>query len=187
MVDDVDTEEGSARPDGAVCGPAPDGTDDRRLTTVGLLFESSTGLRRRFQQRLDADGSRTNLAFDVLIRLARTPGHELRMSELAAETALTPSGLTRAVDRLQDQGLVDRRTCPEDRRGSFALLTPAGVAFMARIIPAHLADIDQVLEAVFTPEEEDQLASLLRRLRDHLLGEGCAAAEDGDGACPLTD
>ena len=46
------------------------------------------------------------------------------MSELAAQTSLTPSGLTRSVDRLQEQGLVARRVCPEDRRGSFAVLTP---------------------------------------------------------------
>ena len=91
-------------------------TDDQRLTTVGLLFESAAGLRRLFEQRMEAEGSITTQSFDVLIRLARTEGHQLRMSELAAQTALTPSGLTRAIDRLQYQGLVARRVCPEDRR-----------------------------------------------------------------------
>ena len=62
----------------------------------------------------------------MLIRLARTPGNRLRMSDLAAQTSLTPSGLTRSVDRLEDTGLVARRVCPEDRRGSFAALTLNG-------------------------------------------------------------
>ena len=101
----------------------PTVSDDERLTTVGLLFESAAGLRRVFQRGSRRSESLSNQSFDVLIRLARSPGSELRMSELAAQTSLTPSGLTRSVDRLQDQGLVARRVCPEDRRGSFAVLT----------------------------------------------------------------
>jgi DNA-binding MarR family transcriptional regulator len=143
-------------------------TDDERMTTVGLLFESSAGLRRLFERRLESEPSLSNQSFDVLIRLARTPGAELRMSELAAQTSLTPSGLTRSVDRLQQQGLVDRRTCPEDRRGAFAVLTPAGQALMDRAIPAHIAHVNEVLSDLYTPEEEQALESLLRRLRDHL-------------------
>ena len=48
------------------------------------------------------------------------PGRELRMSDLAAQTLLTTSGITRVVDRLERDGLVARRACPTDRRGSFA-------------------------------------------------------------------
>ena len=91
----------------------------------------------------------SNQSFDVLIRLARTEGIELRMSELAAQTSLTPSGLTRSVDRLADQGLVARRVCPEDRRGAFAVLTPSGQELMDRAIPDHLAHIDELLSDLF--------------------------------------
>lgn len=143
-------------------------TDDERLTTVGLLFESAAGLRRVFERRLEAERSLSNQSFDVLIRLARTPGSELRMSELAAQSSLTPSGLTRSVDRLQQQGLVARRTCPEDRRGAFAVLTPAGRELMDRAIPDHIDHVNQVLADLFSTEEEATLSSLLRRLRDHL-------------------
>jgi DNA-binding MarR family transcriptional regulator len=160
--------------------------DDERLTTVGLLFESSAGLRRVFQQRMDAERALTNQSFDVLIRLARTPGAELRMSELAAQTSLTPSGLTRSVDRLQNQGLVVRRVCPEDRRGAFAVLTPAGRKLMDRAIPEHIAHVNEVLSLLFTPEEEETLATLLRRLRDHLYDPegGCGASTEATDLCP---
>jgi MarR family transcriptional regulator, 2-MHQ and catechol-resistance regulon repressor len=147
-------------------------SDDERLTTVGLLFESAAGLRRVFERRLEAERSLSNQSFDVLIRLARTPGGELRMSELAAQTSLTPSGLTRSVDRLNQQGLVDRRICPEDRRGAFAVLTPAGQELMDRAIPDHVAHVNEVLSDLFSPEEEATLAALLRRLRDHLYDRG---------------
>lgn len=111
------------------------------------------------------------------------------MSELAAQASLTPSGLTRAVDRLHQQGLVTRRSCPDDRRGSFARLTPAGVDLMARTIPEHVTQVDKVLDDVFTRAEEAQLADLLRRLRDYALeqnlahGVPCDAEDTGD-ACP---
>jgi DNA-binding MarR family transcriptional regulator len=168
--------------------PSPRAADER-LTTVGLLFESAGGLRRLFHRQAEQSVGQANQAFDILIRLARSPGHELRMSELAGQASLTPSGLTRAVDRLHEQGLVTRRSCPDDRRGSFAQLTPAGVELMARTIPEHLSQVDKVLDDVFTREEEAHLAVLLRRLRDYALeqnlayGLPCDSEVTGD-ACP---
>jgi DNA-binding MarR family transcriptional regulator len=161
--------------------PTPTTADDERLTTVGLLFESAAGLRRLFNRRLEEAGANTQQSFDILIRLARSEDTELRMSELAMQASLTPSGLTRAVDRLQDQGLVARRTCPDDRRGSFAQLTPAGRALMADVIPVHVAQIDQVLEEVFTPAEEAEFGSMLRRLRDY------TREQNAGGGCPGED
>lgn len=162
--------------------------DDERLTTIGLLFESAAGLRRLFHRQLESTGSATSQAFDILIRLARSEGGELRMSELAVQASLTPSGLTRAVDRIREQGLVDRRTCPEDRRGSFAVLTPAGRALMAEAIPDHIAAVDRVLDELFTPEEEARLADSLRRLRDYAMEQnatyGCPSGEDPLDGCP---
>ena len=163
--------------------------DEERLTTVGLLFESAAGLRRLFHRQAGLSAGQGSQSFDILIRLARSQGNELRMSELAAQASLTPSGLTRAVDRLQQQGLVTRRSCPEDRRGSFARLTLAGMELMAQTIPEHLAHVDKVLDDVFTRAEEAQLAVLLRRLRDYALeqnlarGIPCDAQEAGD-SCP---
>ena len=56
------------------------------------------------------------------------------------------------IDRLQDQGLVARRVCPEDRRGAFAVLTPSGQESMARAIPDHIAHVDEVLSELFDAE-----------------------------------
>jgi DNA-binding MarR family transcriptional regulator len=159
---------------------------DERLTTVGLLFESAAGLRRLFERSFESDRTLSAPSFDVLIRLARSPGGALRMSELAAQTSLTPSGLTRSVDRLQDQGLVRRESCPEDRRGSFAVLTPEGQALMDRAIPGHIAHVAEVLEKLFTAEEENTFAELLRRVRDYVLevNGACAGGSEEGETCP---
>jgi DNA-binding MarR family transcriptional regulator len=148
---------------------------------MGLLFESAAGLRKFLGQRMEVDHGVAAPSFDVLIRLVRTPGHALRMSELAAQSSLSPSGLTRSVDRLAQQGLVRREACPEDRRGALAVLTLEGRALMARVVPDHVAQIDEVLSSVYTPEEELELSGLLRRLRDHLAEVNGEPSETG---CP---
>jgi DNA-binding MarR family transcriptional regulator len=163
--------------------------DDRRLTTVGLLFESAAGFRQVLERRLESNPGLSNQSFDVLIRLARTPGNRLRMSDLAAQTTLSPSGLTRSVDRLEDAGLVVREICPEDRRGAFAALTEAGKATMDEAIPLHVAHIDEVLSDVLSLEEEHTLEALLRKLRDHLFGGRAPCDLDGSvsGICPTEE
>jgi len=160
--------------------------DDQRLTTVGLLFESAAGLRRLLERSFESERALSAPSFDVLIRLSRTPGGALRMSELAAQTSLTPSGLTRSVDRLQDQGLVRRESCSEDRRGSFAVLTAEGQELMDRAIPGHLAQVGQVLDQLFTPDEERAFSELLRRVRDYVLeaNAGCPGTDDEGETCP---
>ncbi len=176
----TDTEERSPSDPCASAWTEP-AVDDPRLTTIGLLFESSAGLRRIFQQQLDTDTAVVTSSFDVLIRLVRTPGGELRMSELASQASLTPSGLTRSVDRLCHQGLVERRMCPNDRRGTLAVLTPAGQQLMAELLPRHQAAIGNVLDEIFSPDEEEQLHNLLRKLRDYVVAANAHATGD---ACP---
>src|SRR5271166_2746329 len=100
-----------------VCGGVADPDDP--VTLIGLVFESASGIRREVGPSLERDYGLPGQSFEVLIRLARSPGGRLRMTDLAAQTALTPSGLTRAVDRLAEAGLVNREACSNDRRGSF--------------------------------------------------------------------
>ncbi len=171
---------------GAVGTPAPVGADADRMTTAGLLFEAAGGLRRLVEHFLAAGSGASSQSLDVLVRLSRTPGARLRMSELADQISLTRSGLTRAVDRLEQQGLVERASCPEDGRGAFAVLTPAGARVMAELLPAHAAQLDEVFGGIFTPEEERTLTSLLRRLRDHVHAAATSGAGelDAPGGCP---
>jgi MarR family transcriptional regulator, 2-MHQ and catechol-resistance regulon repressor len=150
--------------------------DHPYLTTMGLFMEAHAGLAQTAERRLDAETSLSVQWFEVLIRLVRTPGHRLRMSDLAAQTTLSASGLTRAVDRLEGAGLVRREACPSDRRGSFAVLTDAGEQRIMAAVPVHVEQLTEVLDSVFTPEEVDRLAALLRRLRDGVNPEAALAS-----------
>ncbi|HEV8064592.1 MAG TPA: MarR family winged helix-turn-helix transcriptional regulator [Acidimicrobiales bacterium] len=148
---------------------ANDRCEPRDLVTfAGLVFETAAGLRRAIVPPLERDYDFPQQSLEVLIRLSRSPGGRLRMSDLAAQTALTPSGLTRAVDRLCDAGLVVRQVCSEDRRGAFAALTDDGTARMEQAMYCHLRQIHEVLGGVLDDGEMAALEGLLRRIRDHL-------------------
>ncbi len=91
--------------------------DDPRLTEMGLLMEVATSLTRLFGDQI-AEHDLVPSEFEVLMRLARSPGGQLRMNDLARQIGLSSSGLTRLADRLEGRGLIERRPCPEDGRGS---------------------------------------------------------------------
>jgi DNA-binding MarR family transcriptional regulator len=139
-----------------------------RITLVGLVFETASGLHRAVGPPLERQCELAGQDFEILIRLARTPGGRLRMSDLAAQTDLTPSGLTRAVDRLSEAGLVSREACPEDRRGAFAALTDAGEARTRQALDVHRAQLARLLDGVLDPDEELALTAALRKLRDRV-------------------
>ncbi len=104
----------------------------------------------------------------VLIRLARSPGQRLRMSELAHDMTMSTSGLTRLIDRVEAAGHVRREACPSDRRGLLAVLTDEGRKVIAEVAPHHVADLDRYLAGALTDDELDQLTALLRQVRDHV-------------------
>lgn len=146
-----------------------DELDDDRLTLVGLYVEGFKGLSALLEQALVQDSGVSSLQwFELLLRLARSPGHRLRMTDLALQTGLTPSGLTRAVDRLIEADLVERVACPQDRRVAYAALTPAGLERIRAAVGPHLRRIDEIMSSCLTPEEQAELAGLLRRVRDRV-------------------
>ena len=153
-------------------------TDDR-LTLVGLLMESTTALRSQLDRCLASDAGLSLQWFELLVRLARSPGHHLRMSDLAAQTSHTPSRLTRAIDRLESAGLVERAPCPSDRRGSYAALTADGLARVSAAVQPHLGHVDRFLTGILSQHEQAQLAVLLRKVRDHVNPAAAAAIPVG--------
>jgi DNA-binding MarR family transcriptional regulator len=138
---------------------------DERITAFGLFAEAYTGLVARFSAQLAGHGL-SLVEFEVLVRLARSPEHRLRMTELAGQVALTTSGITRVVDRLQRDRLVNRQACPNDRRGSWAVLTPPGLARLTAALPGHLAQVEQHFTGRFRREELPLVLNRLREIRD---------------------
>ena len=115
---------------------------------------------REVERRLAAAGLPPLSWYDVLWALRRAPGHSLRMLELArAVVTISPSGLTRLVDRIEADGLLERRPCATDRRGYEAALTPQGTAMLRRMWPVYAA----VLEEYLVPGLDEREARAVRR------------------------
>ncbi|MBF6340361.1 MarR family transcriptional regulator [Nocardia abscessus] len=139
--------------------------DDPRLTTMGLLFEAYGGVVAKLEPVWKAHGL-SGLDLNALMRLSRSPGRRLRMSELAVQTALSTSGVTRLVDRLARAGLVERELDTADRRSAYAVLTEAGAARLAQVLPDYLAAVDRWFVGLLTPAQLAALSEALRVVRD---------------------
>lgn len=147
--------------------------DDPRFTAVGLFAEAYTGLTNRFAAQFEQHRL-SPVEFEVLMRLARSPGHRLRMSDLAGQTSLSTSGVTRVVDRMDRDGLVRREACASDRRSSYAVITDAGLSRLEEVLPGHLELIQQWFTGQLSPAQLDQMLEALRRIRDAV--NPCATA-----------
>jgi MarR family 2-MHQ and catechol resistance regulon transcriptional repressor len=142
------------------------GLSDHRITLAGLFFEAEAALRRATTPTFERHGISPQW-FEALLRLARSDEHRLRMSDLAhAMTSITPSGLTRLVDRLEEEGLVRRERCPSDRRGAFAVITDEGMARVEAVLPDHLDDLQQWYVSRLEKDEMVRFEASLRAIRD---------------------
>ena len=102
--------------------------------------------------------------YDVLIELKTAPEQRLRLFDLGERMVLSRSNLTRLIDRLEKEGLVQRVNCAEDRRGLYAELTPAGLALQQRMWPVYRDAIQQLFGRHFAVAEATTLADWLERI-----------------------
>ncbi|HVB26301.1 MAG TPA: MarR family transcriptional regulator [Mycobacteriales bacterium] len=148
-------------------------------------------LTRRLEAELLVAHDLSLASYDVLVQLAEATGQQLRMSELAERVLLSPSGITRLVDRLQRAGLVRREACASDARGTFTVLTGAGLRRLREAAPTHLRGIAEHVIARLDPGELQRLRALLEILVVPLVdpadagrsaGESRAAGDQRQGA-----
>ncbi|WP_232304134.1 MarR family transcriptional regulator [Pseudofrankia sp. DC12] len=125
-------------------------------------------------------------SYDVLVQLSEAPDGALRMSELADAVLLSRSGLTRLVDRLVREGLVERRSCPSDLRGTLAVLTPAGLDRLRAASGTHLRGVARHVLAHYSPAELELLGDLLGRLVTSDEPGGCGQPASAAG-CGQTE
>ncbi|BCB78227.1 hypothetical protein GCM10022251_31740 [Phytohabitans flavus] len=129
------------------------------------LHQACGLLRQALSSRLEAEAGVTAAEHDVLWFLANTPDRRLIMSALADRMLMTRGGATRLVDRLVERGWVSRETDEQNRRLTYAALTPDGVAAVRRSYRLILA----VRPALFDDRLTDTDVADLRRIMGKLL------------------
>lgn len=116
--------------------------------------------------------------YDVLMTLAQAPRAEMRMQDLARGVLLSKSGLTRLFDRMEQAGLVERKSCPSDKRGTLAAMTPEGRRVLRRAMPIHGRGVEEHFLAHLTDDETAAMQSAFDKILA-ALGRG---APDCDAA-----
>jgi DNA-binding MarR family transcriptional regulator len=138
-------------------------SDDEQAAWEGFLRAQATIMRALSGELEQADGMSIS-SYDVLLQLARAPRRRLRMTELAEAILLSPSGLTRLVERLEREGLVARVKSADDARGAYAALTDRGRARLRKATRSHLNGIRQHFLNQITPHELQILSDIWQRL-----------------------
>lgn len=138
--------------------------DDLELTAWRAFLTAHAGIVRALDHELTDEEALSLSHYEILLRLDRAEAVSLRMSDLAAQVLLSPSGISRAVGHLESKGLVERISCPTDRRGSFAALTEKGAERLRRAAPVHVRGIREHFSRRLSRAELEQLSSLLGRL-----------------------
>jgi DNA-binding MarR family transcriptional regulator len=139
--------------------------DDEELVWRSLMRLVFT-LRPALGEDLQRACGLSSTEYSVLMHLSESPGRQLRMSELADRTSLSPSRISRVIDAMSEAGLVERRTGSGDGRSMFAALTKAGQTRLRRAWPHHLRSVRQRAFDHLTPEETRLLGPILQRLAE---------------------
>jgi DNA-binding MarR family transcriptional regulator len=128
----------------------------------GMLRLRET-VTRAIDERLRAEHGLSIDDYGILITLVGQPDQRLRMSRLGDERLLTPSGITRAVARLEERGLLRRDQDPADGRAFFATLTPEGVRQLRAAQSTHHAIVRELYLSRLDPSEVAQLGAIFEK------------------------
>lgn len=139
---------------------------EREMATWHAFLHGHAAVMRKLETELLACHRLSLPAYEVLAHLSECPQRRMRMSDLTRRALLTPSGVTRLVDKLEREGLVHRERCAEDARAIYAVLTDAGYARLIEAYPTHLRGVRAHLVDRLDDADLPVVAEALHRLVD---------------------
>ena len=143
----------------------------RAWTRLLRAYASTT---RLLSAELQEEYGLTLNDYEALLVLSRAEDGRLKRVELARNLMLTPSGITRLLQGLEDAGLVERASCATDLRVTYAQLTDAGREKLEAASSGHIASIRALFEEHFAHDEIDAIAEILGKL---------PGVAEGDDSC----
>jgi DNA-binding MarR family transcriptional regulator len=123
--------------------PWPAMIDDEQLAVWRAFLNAHARVTRAIGRDLAEAGLPDLSWYDLLWTLYRQPGRSLRVKELADEVVLSPTAMSRFVDRVEAAGCVRRERDPDDRRALQVTLTDEGVALLRRMWPVYADGIER--------------------------------------------
>jgi len=139
---------------------------DPRIEPWRAFLQAHARITRRLDEELRAEHDLSLAEYDAIVTIANAPDRRIRMRQLADRVILSKSGVTRLIDRLVLDGLVQRDVCQSDARGAEAVLTPAGLDRLRRASRTHLRGIDEHFLAALGPDDLDAIQRSMRALAE---------------------
>jgi DNA-binding MarR family transcriptional regulator len=150
-------------PDQVVAAPLTP-SDARAVLAWTRLLRAQVATTRLLSAALQSEHGLTINDYEALYHLAAAEEGRMKRVDLARRLLLTPSGVTRLLEGLEQAGLVERATCPTDLRVTYAQLTAAGRATHEAASCNHEGSIRSLMEEHLSPSEIERLADLLGKL-----------------------
>jgi DNA-binding MarR family transcriptional regulator len=143
---------------------AHNGKEESEIRTWVRFLTTHSAITRELEAQMMGAHGLTLSDYDVLVQLARAPDNRMRNIELAKAVVLTRSGVTRLVDGLERDGLVERSSCPEDKRGTLIKLTDEGGRRLREAAETHLNGVRELFLEKIGPEGRSSMDGLLGKL-----------------------
>ena len=157
---------------------------DPRLAPWRAFLLAHARVSRRLDEELRAEHDLTFAEYDALLTIAQAPQRRIRMGLLAEEVLLSKSGVTRLIDRLVNDGLVERSACLADARGAEAVLTTDGLDRLRAASRTHLRGISEHFLAVM---DQADLGTLERSMAAVARQAGPGQGDPGDCVTEVVD
>lgn len=145
--------------------------DDEEQQAWRRFVSGSTVFFRELERRLL---DRWDLSMDdyaILVLLSEAPDRRVRMSDLASSAILPRPQVTYRITRLENRGIVARRPCPTDARGTYAELTDEGLAVLTEAAKDHVRNVREFLLDHLGRDEFLQVGAALGRVYEAIAPE----------------
>jgi DNA-binding MarR family transcriptional regulator len=137
---------------------------ERLFRPSGALLAAESNLGKAIERLAVARTQHSPAILDLIVRLRFAPSGQLRGIDLVNQLHMSPGYVSRLVDQAEIDGLISRRTDPQDRRAQLLELTPAGERAFDDFVPPALDVLDKTIYASLSPDEVDVFVDILERI-----------------------
>lgn len=138
--------------------------DSKKVDSWATYIVSFNRIHQGMEEAMKDAGHPSLEIYDVLWTLERSPDHSLRFSDLGERVLLSKSNVTRLAERLESQGLIERKRCPEDRRGVYAVLTKTGKKLRQDMWKTYEKLIQERFSSHLSNDEHKSLIQILTKV-----------------------
>lgn len=138
----------------------------REMAAWRAFLTAHARVMRKLEGELVTEEGLSLAAYELLAALSERDDRRARMTELTSLVFLTPSGVTRLVDKLERDGLVRRERCLSDARVVYAVLTDQGYQRLEEAYPTHLRGVREHVVDRLGRAELETVTTAMNRLAE---------------------